>query len=109
MTRLARVPGSACVLAWSLGEGDLLPGGERVVSVARDPAHDLVTVTVDDGSLPRRYARADRVVIAGRAVADAGRPGWRVASFLAAGRRATPAATRPAGRPLTAGGGWCER
>jgi hypothetical protein len=28
------------VLAWSVAEGDVLPGGETVLSVLRDPAAD---------------------------------------------------------------------
>jgi hypothetical protein len=98
--------GPTCVLAWSLAEGDVLPGGETVLAVQRNPVSGLVSLTADDGSY-RRFGRDDRVVVARRGLADAvadsaGRPGWRVAAFVASVRRGR----RPCS-VVRSGGGWC--
>jgi hypothetical protein len=91
--------GPACVLAWSLAEGDVLPGGAAVVSVQRDPARGVASVATDDG-IRHRYDRQDRVVVARRSVADAvTRPRWRIGVFVIAartGRWCTSAAGTPA-------------
>jgi hypothetical protein len=84
-----------CVLAWSLSEGDLLPGGEKVLSVQRDAYTGRVWVASDDGSR-RELRRDDRVVVARRAAAAVTRPGWwRPALFIGTVRRARRAASRP--------------
>lgn len=75
-----------CVRAWLLAEGDVLPDGERVVSVQRDPAAQRVVLATDDGRRRMLY-REDRLVMAYRAAADVTtRHGGRCA-FLAGGRR----------------------
>lgn len=85
------VPGAVCVRVWDLAEGDLLPGGERVVSVQPDPARGGVLIGTDDGGPPRWYLGAARVVVAHRAAVGGPvvRPGSRVAAFLAAARPRT--------------------
>jgi hypothetical protein len=91
------VTGPACVLAWSVAEGDVLPGGETVLSVLRDPAADRVTIATTDGER-RELHRQDRLVISRRAVPDVvTRPGWRVGArrtrrALVARRRGLPVA-----------------
>ncbi len=65
--------GSVCVRVWYLAEGDVLPGGERVVSVQRDPALCRVAVVTSDGARRTLY-REDRLVVARRAVPDPA--GW---------------------------------
>jgi hypothetical protein len=52
-----------CVRAWLLAEGDVLPGGQRVMSVQRDPAADRVVVATDDGKRRMLY-RDDQLVVA---------------------------------------------
>jgi hypothetical protein len=64
------VRGSVCVRAWYLAEGDVLPGGERVISVARDPAAHRVTAVTSDGARRTLY-RDDWLVVARRASPDA--------------------------------------
>jgi hypothetical protein len=94
---VSSTPG-VCVLAWSLAEGDLLPGGETVISVLREPVTGLVSVACDDGTR-RRLSREDRVIVARRAVPDAVvRPGWRIGAFVAAAR-ARRHASRASGLP----------
>jgi hypothetical protein len=68
--------GPVCVLAWSLVEGDVLPGGEMVVSVQREPVGGVVMLATDDGGR-RVLGRDDRVVVVRR-------PVWRVRRFIAA-------------------------
>ena len=100
--------GPACVLAWSVAEGDVLPGGETVLSVLRNPAADRITIATTDGER-RELHRQERLVISQRAVPDAvARPGWRVGAFittarwtrraLVARRRGLPVALYPADR-----------
>lgn len=76
--------GPACVLAWSLAEGDLLPGGETVLSVQRNPVSGMVSITATDGT-HRRFHRDDRVTIAARRAAA--RAPWRLAALVTAARR----------------------
>jgi hypothetical protein len=95
--------GPAYVLAWSLAEGDVLPGGTAVVSVQRDPARGVASVATDDGTR-HRYGREDRVMVARRGVADAMvRPGWRVGAFVAAARTGR---WRPTDAPAALGTVW---
>ena len=71
------------VQAWSLAEGDVLPGGETVVALWRNPIAEEVTIVCDDGERVTTH-RETRVVVAYRAVNDAPtRPGWRVGVFVA--------------------------
>jgi hypothetical protein len=70
-----RAPEPVCVLAWSLAEGDVFPGGEMVVLVERQPAAGVLEVLSDDGTR-RRLGREDRVVLVRRLV-------WRVPRFVA--------------------------
>jgi hypothetical protein len=83
---------SVCVLAWSLDEGDVLPGGEMVMVVQREPVTGLVTVATDDGGR-RLLGRDDRVMVVKR-------PVWRVRRFIAAilPGRAGAEVARPVGR-----------
>lgn len=79
--------GPACVLAWSVAEGDVLPGGETVLSVLRDSAADRVTIATTDGER-HELRREDRLVISRRAVPDVvARRGSRVGAFVATVRR----------------------
>jgi hypothetical protein len=79
---MARVTaGPECLLAWLLGEGDTLAGGEKVLRVQREPVGGVVTVACDDGSR-RWFGRHDRVMVARRATVDDA-PAWRVARFVA--------------------------
>jgi hypothetical protein len=96
------VTGPVCVLAWSVAEGDVLPGGETVLSVLRDPAADRVTIATTDGER-RELRRQDRLVISRRAVPDVlTRPGWRVGAFVATARRTRRAlVARRRGLPVT--------
>jgi hypothetical protein len=95
-------------LAWSLGEGDLLPGGVRVVSVQRDPVRGVASVGTPDGM--RRFGREDRVVVACRAGMDGvSRRGWRLGVFVTAARNGrygpgSTAAAAPAGSVWWGGG-----
>ncbi len=82
--------------AWEVAEGDVLPGGEKVVSVQRDPAADRVSVGTDDGAR-LTLRRDDRIVVVSRALIGRAVPGGRVATFVdgvrqARLRRATGAA-----------------
>jgi hypothetical protein len=61
-----------CVRAWYLAEGDVLPGGERVIAVQRDAALGRVTVVTSDGARRMLY-RQDWLVVARRG--RAGRDG----------------------------------
>ena len=60
---------SVGVRAWLLAEGDVFAGGERVISVQRDPALYRVTVVTSDGAR-RTLNGEDWLVIARRAAAD---------------------------------------
>ncbi len=40
----------ACLRAWALTEGSVLPGGSKIVSVLRDPITYFVTVTTTEGA-----------------------------------------------------------
>jgi hypothetical protein len=88
-------PRPVCVLAWSLAEGDVFPGGEMVVLVERQPAAGVLEVLSDDGTR-RRLGHDDRVVVIRRLV-------WRVPRFVAGlGPQeivTVRAAGRGAGRP----------
>jgi hypothetical protein len=78
------VNGPACVLAWLLTEGDMLPGGETVLSVQRNPVSGTVSITATDGT-HRRFQRDDRVTIAARPAAAP--PPWRLTALVTAARR----------------------
>jgi len=52
-----------------LAEGDVLPGGEQVILVQRDPALYRVEVVTSDGARRVLY-REDWLVVASRAAAD---------------------------------------
>ena len=75
------------VRAWSLAEGDVLPGGETVVALHRNPVAEEVTICCDDGERVTTH-RETRIVVAYRTVNDAvTRPGWRVGVFISTVRR----------------------
>jgi len=80
-----------CVVrAWSLAEGDVLPGGVRVVSVQRESAAGPVVVGSGDGGQRVLY-REDRLVVAHRVATNgmtgsAGQVGWLVGGLRRARR-----------------------
>ena len=75
------------VAAWSLAEGDLLPGGQTVIALWRNPVADEVTICCDDGERLTTH-RDTRLVVAYRAVPDVvTRPGWRVGVFVSTVRQ----------------------
>ena len=57
-------------MVWQLAEGDLLPGGETVLSIQRNAATGAVRYATDDGGT-RVLDREARVVVARRVVEDA--------------------------------------
>jgi hypothetical protein len=90
MTGREKTPKPMCVLAWSLAEGDLFPGGEMVLLVRREPATGVVDVFSDDGSR-RQLGREDRVMLTRR-------PTWRVPRFAAGIEPELLESTRPTSR-----------
>jgi hypothetical protein len=58
------------VRAWYLTEGDVLPGGERIISMQRDPGLDRVAVVTSDGA--RRVLYRDDWLVVGQRAASAG-------------------------------------
>jgi hypothetical protein len=85
----ARESGSQVVVAWSLREGDLLPGGETVLAVHRNPYADEVLFVTDDGER-RLTGRTARIVVLWRDAEDGGGTDLasRSAAFVAAVRHA---------------------
>jgi hypothetical protein len=105
-----------CVRAWYLAEGDVLPGGERVLTVQRDPALYRVAVTTSDGARRTLY-REDWLVVARRACPDATADPGRGAAVLDGGLPVDGRAdvvgwlVRAASHPFggRAGGAWWGR
>lgn len=54
---------SELVCAWNLAAGDLLPGGETVVSVGRDESSGRVWVSDNDGAVQSLPGAARLVVV----------------------------------------------
>jgi hypothetical protein len=58
-------PRGEVLTAWSVSEGDRLPGGETVVLVDREPVSGRVEIVCDSGER-RRHDRDDRLTITAR-------------------------------------------
>jgi hypothetical protein len=98
MRQPVRGPQAEIVAAWSVSEGDRLPGGEVVVMVDREVIAGVVVITCDTWER-WRLGREDRVTIAARSPRERGRP--RLPRYLCLDRRVLSTAVRVGllGRP----------